>query len=128
MGGVVTNKPDEKLFVLDTTAVIPSKKQLQKRDERRTKRNKSESVSTKEQIQIQKLVNTHSAKTLNKLVKKTSITTKRAPKNIKGRQVRPTYDLWGDETAADDDRNNGDGVVIKISASKAKGTANTNIK
>jgi len=126
--GLVTNKPDEELFVLDTTAVTPSKKQLQKRDERRTKRNKNESVSTKEQIQIQKLVNTHSAKTLNKLVKKTSITAKRAPKNIKGRQVRPTYDLWGDETAADDDRNNGDGVVIKISASKAKATANTNTK
>jgi len=121
--GGVTNKPDEELFVLDTTAVIPSKKQLQKRDDRLKKRNKSESVSTKEQIQIQKLVDTHSAKTLNKLVKKTSITAKRAPKNIKGRQIRPTYDLWGDETA--DDRNNDDGAVI--TESKAKATANTKL-
>jgi len=100
--GGVTNKPDEELFVLDTTAIVPSKKQQQKRDDRRERRNKLESVSTKEQNQIQKLVNTHSAKALNKLVHKTRITAKYAAKNIKVKQVRPKYDLWGDDN---DDKN-----------------------
>lgn len=89
----VTEKPDEELFVLDTTAIVQSKKQLQKKE----KKNKQQSVSANEQTQIQKLVDTHSEKKLKALIKKTSITAKRAPKHIKALQTRPTYDMWGDE-------------------------------
>lgn len=117
----VTNKPDEELFVLDTTAIVPSKKQQQKKEDRLKRKNASESASTKEQTQIQKLVDTHSVKTLNKLVKKTAVDGKRAPKNIKGRQVRPTYDLWDD---ADD---NVDSTAITKAATRAASDRNTKI-
>jgi nucleolar protein 53 len=117
----VTNKPDEELFVLDTTAIVPSKKQQQKKEDRLKRKNASESASTKEQTQIQKLVDTHSVKTLNKLVKKTAVDGKRAPKNIKGRQVRPTYDLWDD---ADD---NVDSTAITKAATRAASDKNTKI-
>jgi nucleolar protein 53 len=90
--GAVTDKADDELFVLDTTAVVPSKKQIEK------KRNKQQlKNSTKEEVQIQKLVDTHSEKTLKSLAKKTSITERRAPKRIKAKQSRPTRDLWADE-------------------------------
>jgi nucleolar protein 53 len=92
--GAVTDKADDELFVLDTTAVLPSKKQLEKKAK---KDNKQQQNSTKEQLQIQKLVDTHSEKTLRALAKKTSITAKRAPKHIKAKQSRPTRDLWADE-------------------------------
>jgi nucleolar protein 53 len=117
----VTNKPDEELFVLDTTAIVPSKKQQQKKEDRLKRKNASESASSKEQTQIQKLVDTHSVKTLNKLVKKTAVDGKRAPKNIKGRQVRPTYDLWDD---ADD---NVDSTAITKAATRAASDKNTKI-
>lgn len=89
--GSVTEKADDELFVIDTTAVVQSKKQLAKK-EKKIRQN-----STKEDAQIQKLVNTHSEKTLKALAKKTSITAKRAPRRIKAKQNRPTKDLWADE-------------------------------
>lgn len=92
----VTEKADDELFVIDTTAVVASKKQLDKKEKKR----KQQSVSAKEQAQIQKLVDTHSAKTLKAMAQQTSITAKRAPKRIKAKQTRPTRDLWADE---DDD-------------------------
>ncbi len=87
----VTEKADEELFVIDTTAVVQSKKQLAKK-EKKILRN-----STKEAEQIQKLVDTHSAKTLQKMAKSTSIAAKRAPKRIKVKQTKPKKDLWADE-------------------------------
>lgn len=87
----VTEKADEELFVIDTTAVVQSKKQLAKKEK------KALQNSTKEAEQIQRLVNTHSAKTLQKMAKSTSITAKRAPKRIKVKQTKPTKDLWADE-------------------------------
>jgi len=87
----VTEKADEDLFVIDTTAVVQSKKQLAKK-EKKLLRN-----STKEAQQIQKLINNHSAQTLQKMVNTTSIAAKRAPKRIKAKQTRPTKDLWADE-------------------------------
>jgi len=90
--GAVTDKADDELFVLDTTAVVPSKKQLEKKRSKQQLKN-----STKEEVQIQKLVDNHSEKTLKSLAKKTSITERRAPKRIKAKQSRPTRDLWADE-------------------------------
>ena len=87
----VTEKPDEELFVIDTTAIVQSKKQLAK------KAKKALQNSTKEAQQIQKLVETHSAQTLQKMAKQTSITAKRAPKRIKVKQTKPKKDLWADE-------------------------------
>mmetsp|Transcript_10174 Transcript_10174/g.24704 ORF Transcript_10174/g.24704 Transcript_10174/m.24704 type:complete len:420 (+) Transcript_10174:177-1436(+) len=89
----VIEKADDELFVLDTTAVVESKKQIAKKE----KKKREQSVSAKEQLQIQKLVDTHSAEKLRTLAKKTSITSKRAPKFIKLKQNRPTHDLWADE-------------------------------
>ena len=104
--GAVTEKADEELFVIDTTALVPSKKQLAKKEK---KQEKEKSVSAKEQTQIQKLVDTHSAKELEALAKKTSITAKRAPKRIKARQNVPTFDMWAD----DDSKTNKDIVKAK---------------
>lgn len=89
----VTKKADDELFVLDTTAVVPSKKQLAKKK----KKAKHQSVSAKEEMQIQKLIENHSAKELTAMAKKTSITARRAPKRIKAKEVRPKRDLWADE-------------------------------
>uniref|UniRef100_A0A7S4AFH2 Ribosome biogenesis protein NOP53 n=1 Tax=Pseudo-nitzschia australis TaxID=44445 RepID=A0A7S4AFH2_9STRA len=92
--GAVTEKADEELFVIDTAALVPSKKQLARKEK---KQGKEKTVSAKEQTQIQKLVDTHSAKELEALVKKTSTTAKRAPKRIKARQSVPTFDMWADD-------------------------------
>jgi len=89
----VTKKADDELFVLDTTAVAPSKKQLAKKKQK----TKHQSVSAKEELQIQKLIENHSAKELTAMAKKTSITARRAPKRIKAKEVRPKRDLWADE-------------------------------
>lgn len=84
----VTEKKDEELFVLDTTAILPSKKQLEKKEKKKRKH----TPSAKEQLQIQKLVETHSANKLRELAK--TQTSRRA--RIKG-SVKPNFDLWGDE-------------------------------
>jgi len=103
----VIDKADDELFVLDTTAVVGSKKQIAKKE----KKKRNQSVSAKEEQQIQKLVDTHSAKKLQALAKKTSITANRAPKRIKAKQIRPNRDLWADE-----DDESSSAVVPKKSA------------
>lgn len=87
----VTDKKDDELFVLDTTAILPSKKQLIKKEKKI--KHKYES-SAKEQVQIQKLVDAHSPTALQGLAKTFSSTAKHAKR--KG-SVKPTFDLWGDE-------------------------------
>ena len=89
--GVVSNKPNEELFVLDTTATIPSKKQQEKKDQKLKKRKYQ--ASAKEQAQIEKLIEKHPGDELQKLVKKSNTTAKHA--RIKG-AVQPNFDLWGD--------------------------------
>jgi nucleolar protein 53 len=83
----VTSKTNEDLFVLDTTAVLPSKKQ----QEKQLKKKRKYTNSTKEQAQIEKLVCQHSAEKLQELTKTTIA--KRA--KIK-KAVDPTFDLWDD--------------------------------
>jgi nucleolar protein 53 len=107
--GAVTEKADEELFVLDTTAVVPSKKQLAKK-EKKEKREKT--VSAKEQSQIQKLVETHSAKQLEAMAKQTSITAKRAPKTIKMKKSRPTFDIWVDEEDTNPKKRKASAIVV----------------
>jgi len=82
----VVAKADEELFVLDTTAVLPSKKQLEKKEKKKRKYTNS----AKEEAQINKLVDTHSPTKLQGLAEKK--TAKRA--RIK-KGVDPTFDLWG---------------------------------
>jgi nucleolar protein 53 len=84
----VTTKADEELFVLDTTAVIPSKKQQEKKEKSKRKHTNS----AMEQKQIEKLAQTHTAEKLQELAK--TSTAKRA--RFKG-AVKPTFDLWGGE-------------------------------
>lgn len=86
----VTNKTNDDLFVLDTTAVLPSKKQIEKKEKKKRKFVNS----AKEDAQIKKLVDTHPAEKLEELAK--TVTAKRA--KIK-KAVDPTFDLWGDEAA-----------------------------
>ncbi|CAJ1936497.1 unnamed protein product [Cylindrotheca closterium] len=84
----VTTKANEELFVVDTTAVLPSKKQLVKKEQKKRKF----SNSAKEEAQINKLVDTHSPTKLQELAKVE--TAKRA--RIK-KDVDPSFDLWGDD-------------------------------
>lgn len=84
----VSTKANEELFVLDTTAVLPSKKQLDKKEKKKRKYTNS----AKEEAQINKLVDTHSPTKLQELAKVE--TAKRA--KIK-KDVNPSFDLWGDE-------------------------------
>jgi nucleolar protein 53 len=86
----VVNQTNDDLFVLDTTAVLPSKKQLEKKE--KTKRKYTNSA--KEEAQIKKLVDTHPTEKLEELAK--TVTAKRAKIN---KAVDPTFDLWGDEVA-----------------------------
>jgi len=90
--GGISNKANEELFVLDTTAVLPSKKQQDKKEEKLKKRKYQ--ASAKEQAQIQKLVEKHPPQELQELVKKSNATAKHA--KVKG-AVQPTFDLWGEE-------------------------------
>jgi nucleolar protein 53 len=84
----VVNQTNDDLFVLDTTAVVPSKKQLEKKEKNKRKYTNS----AKEEAQIKKLVDTHPTEKLEELAK--AATAKRAKIN---KAVDPTFDLWGDE-------------------------------
>jgi nucleolar protein 53 len=87
----VTTKPDEELFVLDTTAAIvvaPSKKQQAKKEKNKRKHTNS----AMERALIEKLADTHSEEKLQELAKIS--TAKRA--RFKG-LVKPTFDLWAEE-------------------------------
>lgn len=85
----VTAKADDELFVVDTTAVVPSKKQLAKKVQRASKQREN---SKKEQAQIERLIQTHTPEELQSIAEQKP--TKR-PK-IKG-AIDPTFDLWGED-------------------------------
>jgi nucleolar protein 53 len=91
--GEVEKKADDELFVLDTTAIVPSKKQQLKKQEKKRKYQ----ASAKEEAQIQKLVKGHTAEELQKLAEESRATRNHA--KIKGK-VQPTFDLWGQEEDA----------------------------
>lgn len=88
----VVSKKNEELFVIDTKAVLPSKKQQAKQEAKKKRNN----PSVKEQGQIEKLVQAHSAEGLQKLVQDGQIRRRQA--KLKG-QVKPTFDLWGQDEA-----------------------------
>ena len=87
----VTEKPDEDLFVLDTTAVLPSKKQQEKQEKKKRKH----TPSAMEQAKIDKLAQTHTTAQLQALVVQGE-TTKSHRARLKG-AVKPNFDLWGEE-------------------------------
>jgi nucleolar protein 53 len=88
----VTTKADEELFVVDTTAIVPSKKQQTKKEKNKRKHTNS----AMERALIEKLAETHSEEKLQELAKIS--TAKRA--RFKG-LVKPTFDLWAEETNDD---------------------------
>lgn len=94
----VAEKKDEELFVIDTTAVLPSKKQLDKKVQK--VKDPRRNPSLKEQAQIEKLVQQHSPDKLQQLVKKGNATSRSATR--KG-SVKPTFDLWGEELKLQDE-------------------------
>ena len=90
-------KRDDELFVIDTTAVLPSKKQQKKKEIKAKDPRKNPSL--KEQAQIEKLIHQHSPDTLKELVAKGKISSQVA---VRKGSVQPSFDLWGsaeDETA-----------------------------
>ena len=91
----VAAKTDDELFVLDTTAVLPSKKQLEKKEKKVVDPRRNPSV--KEQAQIERLVHKHSVDELKQMVATGNATSRRASR--KG-AVQPTFDLWGDNPPA----------------------------
>ena len=90
----VTSKSDDQLFVLDTTAIVPSKKQLIKKKQETKIKKKKGTPSAKEQAQIEKLREMHAPEKLQELVKQgLQQKTRRTRKGA----VRPNFDLWGGE-------------------------------
>jgi len=115
----VINKADEELFVLDNTAIVPSKKQVEKKKKKDEKQRKQNSASRKEELQIQKLIDTHSPGKLKAMAKKGSSTANaRRAKHIRKSQKKPSRDLWADD---DDDNNNNNSAVTTV----AKPTSTT---
>mmetsp|Transcript_22145 Transcript_22145/g.52059 ORF Transcript_22145/g.52059 Transcript_22145/m.52059 type:complete len:454 (-) Transcript_22145:1039-2400(-) len=90
--GDVTAKADDELFVVDTTAVVPSKKQLAKKAQKASKQRQN---SKKEQAQIDRLVQKYTPEELQTLVKQQPGKT---PK-IKG-AIDPTFDLWDQDSSS----------------------------
>ncbi|KAL3906336.1 MAG: hypothetical protein SGILL_009311 [Bacillariaceae sp.] len=86
----VVNKADEELFVLDTTAIVPSKIQQEKKEAKKRKY----TSSAKEEAQIQKLVDGHTPEELQQLAEKAKATRNHA--KIKAK-VQPSFDLWNDD-------------------------------
>lgn len=87
----VSTKKDEELFVIDTTPEEPSKKQLAKKAKMEKSNKTVRNPSAKEQAQIEKLVQSHSASQLKEIVKESAITSRRAKRQA---SVKPTFDLW----------------------------------
>ncbi|KAG7368729.1 ribosome biogenesis protein Nop53/GLTSCR2 [Nitzschia inconspicua] len=104
---VVRQQANEDLFVIDTTAIVPSQKQLLKKQQSK-KRNYQNSA--KEEAQIQKLVESHSADELKKLATTTGQAAATKHAKIKG-AVKPTFDLWGT-----DDSENSNNKRHKVAA------------
>ena len=118
----VAAKADDELFVLDTTAVLPSKKQLEKKEKKVI--DPRSNPSLKEQAQIERLVHQHSADELKQLVAAGSATSRRASR--KG-AVQPTFDLWGEDSPTleeDSDKKRS----RKLEASSAIGSGMAGIK
>jgi nucleolar protein 53 len=95
----VVEQTNDELFVLDTTAVLPSKKQSDRKEAKQTK-HKQQTVSKTEEGKIQKLVDTHGPTKLQQLVKQGQKTSKSAHR--KGR-VNPNFDLWGKDEEEDEE-------------------------
>lgn len=95
----IAAKKDEELFVIDTTAVLPSKKQIEKKEKKTVDPRRNPSL--KEKAQVEKLVQLHSPDELQKLVASASATSRRATR--KG-AVKPTFDLWGDEPKSQEEK------------------------
>lgn len=95
----IVEKEDSELFVLDTTATLPSKKQQEKKVIKLRKQQKYQS-SAKELAQIQKLVDTHPVDRLQEMAdtarKARTVSTVGAPFQRTKRKgaVNPTFDLW----------------------------------
>jgi nucleolar protein 53 len=90
----VRKQADDDLFVIDTTATAPTSKRQQLKKEQGEKRRSAQLASAKEQAQVQKLVDTHSANELKKLAERSSRTARHA--KVKG-TIKPTFDLWGEQ-------------------------------
>lgn len=86
-------KTDDELFVVDTTAVLPSQKQLAKKAFKKQQRQKQTS-SAKEQAQIDKLIQNHTPAQLQLLAQQAA--GKRVPR-IKAPVAPSTFDLWNDD-------------------------------
>lgn len=86
----VAAKTDGELFVLDTTAVLPSSKQQEKKEKKAKDPRRNPSII--EQDQIDKLVQQHTVDDLRQLIKQGKTISKRA--THKG-SVQPNFDLWG---------------------------------
>lgn len=84
----VTSKSDDQLFVLDTTAVLPAKKQIVKKE----KSKKKGTPSAKEQAQILKLRETHAPEKLQQLVQQGL---QQKSKRTRKGAVKASFDLWG---------------------------------
>ncbi len=95
----IAEKKDEELFVIDTTAVIPSKKQLTKKAQK--VKDPRKNASLKEQAQIEKLVQQHSPNQLQQLVAKGNIATRAATR--KG-SVQPNFDLWAEDAKSQQEK------------------------
>jgi nucleolar protein 53 len=83
----VTEKADEELFVIDNTAVLPSKKTLHKKEKKLKYSN-----SAKEQSQIEKLAAKFTKDQLERMTK-----TKTARRAMNKGAVDPKFDLWASE-------------------------------
>mmetsp|Transcript_35331 Transcript_35331/g.55035 ORF Transcript_35331/g.55035 Transcript_35331/m.55035 type:complete len:418 (-) Transcript_35331:16-1269(-) len=110
----VTEKGDAELFVIDTTAILPSKKTLHKKTTKQKFSN-----SAKEQSQIEKLVAKHTKEQLERMTK-----TKTARHAMIKGAINPKFDLWGSEdpAAADKKKKKNTPVVNPVIGSTLAGT------
>lgn len=109
----ISKQENDELFVLDTTAVLPSKKQIEKKEKKKRKLTKS----AKEEEQIKKLLETHSVEKLEEIAK--TNTAKRA--RIR-KDVDPAFDLWGDEKKAEEKKKSNAPTVNPAIGSSLAGT------
>jgi nucleolar protein 53 len=112
--GHIVDKADDELFVVDTTAILPSKKQQEKKVVKLKKQQKYQS-SAKELAQIQKLVETHPLERLQEMAdtarRSRTVAGTGAPFQRAKRKgaVQPNFDLWGGDNLSAKTRQKGDG-------------------
>ena len=102
---VVTEQSNEELFVLDTTAVMPSKKQQDRKHDKKAN-HRHQKLSKTEEGQIQKLLETH--KTQEKLQKLVQLGQKRSMRARRKGRVLPNFDLWDDDSKEESGRQGSD--------------------